>query len=160
MFVWHARVYDEQVLKRQRTSALCATNAQAHTVPTARPTGMPTYIPTAAPTATPSPEQRRANEIKEAQMLGIVPQGMKTDGTATWDDLNNLLTNVIRLKTRNPAAQRTHVYLTKEEYEASNAGAQYNMVLRGVAAAEMYGTLLDIGDDKHVNNLTNGEPKT
>ena len=124
-------------------------------IPTVRPTGMPTYIPTAAPTATPSPEQRRANEIKEAQMLGIVPPGMKTNGAATWDDLNNLLTNVIRLKTRNPAAQRTHVYLTKEEYEASNAGAQYNMVLRGVAAAEMYGTLLDIGDDKHVNNLTN-----
>ncbi len=109
----------------------------------------PTPKPTSKPTAAPSPEQLRANEIKEAQKLGIVPQGMKTDGIATWDDLNNLLTNVVRLKTKNPAAQRTHVYLTKEEYAASGAGAQYNIVLRGVAAAEMYGLLLDIDDAKH-----------
>ena len=115
----------------------------------------PTPKPTPRPTATPSPEQRRANEIKEAQKLGIVPQGMKTDGIATWDDLNNLLTNVVRLKTKNPAAQRTHVYLTREEYEASGAGAQYNIVLRGVAAAELYGVLLDIDDNKHSLNLTN-----
>ncbi|MGI6694669.1 MAG: SH3 domain-containing protein [Christensenellales bacterium] len=115
--------------------------------PTPVPTPKPTPIPT--PTATPSPEQRRANEIMEAQKLGIVPQGMRTDGIATWDDLNNLLTNVVRLKIMNPAAERTHVYLTREEYEASSAGAQYNMVLRGVAAAEMYGVLLDIDDTKH-----------
>ena len=50
----------------------------------------PTPKPTSNPTAAPSPEQLRANEIKEAQKLGIVPQGMKTDGIATWDDLNNL----------------------------------------------------------------------
>jgi uncharacterized protein YgiM (DUF1202 family) len=109
----------------------------------------PTPKPTSKPTAAPSPEQLRANEIKEAQKLGIVPQGMKTDGIATWDDLHNLLTNVVRLKTKNPAAQRAHVYLTKEEYAASGAGAQYNIVLRGVAAAEMYGLLLDIDDAKH-----------
>lgn len=114
-----------------------------------RPFVSPTPKPTPIPTATPSPEQRRANEIMEAQKLGIVPQGMRTDGIATWDDLNNLLTNVVRLKIMNPAAERTHVYLTREEYEASSAGAQYNMVLRGVAAAEMYGVLLDIDDTKH-----------
>lgn len=115
----------------------------------------PTPKPTAKPTATPSPEQRRANDIKEAQKLGIVPRGMKTDGIATWDDLNALLTNVVRLKTKNPAAQRTHVYLTKQEYEASGAGAQYNMVLRGVAAAEMYGVLMDIDENKHSLEHTN-----
>ena len=109
----------------------------------------PTPKPTPMPTATPSPEQRRSIEIMEAQKLGIVPPGMKADGITTWHDLNNLLTNVVRLKTKNPAAQRYHVYLTLEEYLASSAGAQYNMVLRGVAAAEMYGALLDIGDDKH-----------
>ncbi len=123
--------------------------------PTLKPAPTPTLRPTARPTDPPTPEQRRANEILEAQKLGIVPQGMKTDGIATWDDLNNLLTNVVRLKTMNPAAERTHVYLTKEEYEASGAGAQYDMVLRGVAAAEMYGVLLDIGDTKHSHDHAN-----
>ncbi|MGI6694670.1 MAG: SH3 domain-containing protein [Christensenellales bacterium] len=120
-----------------------------------RPFVSPTPKPTPIPTATPSPEQRRANEIKEAQKLGIVPQDMKTDGIATWDNLNSLLTNVVRLKTKSSAAQRTHVYLTKEEYEASGAGTQYNMVLRGVAAAEMYGVLLDIDDNKHSLDYVN-----
>ena len=67
--------------------------------PTLKPAPTPTLRPTARPTDPPTPEQRRANEILEAQKLGIVPQGMKTDGIATWDDLNNLLTNVVRLKT-------------------------------------------------------------
>lgn len=120
-----------------------------------KPFVSPTPKPTPRPTAAPSPEQRHANEIREAQKLGIVPQGMKTDGIATWDDLNTLLTNVVRLKTGNPAAQRTHVYLTREEYEASEAGARYNMVLRGVAAAELYGVLLDIDSTKHGLDHTN-----
>jgi len=52
--------------------------------------------------------------------VGVVPQGMKTDGVATWDGLYNLLTNVVRLKTMNPAAQRrTHVYLTKRSMKLS-----------------------------------------
>jgi len=86
---------------------------------------------------------------KEAQKLGIVPQGMKTDGIATRDDLHSLLTNGVRIKTMNPAAQRTHVYLTKKEYEAVSTGIQYSTVLRGIAAAGMCGVLLDIDDTKH-----------
>jgi len=110
-----------------------------------KPFVTPTPKPTAKPTQPPTPEERRAAEIKAAQKLGIVPSGMKTDGSATWDDLNNLLTNVIRLKSKNSTAVRSHVYLTKEEYAASQAGAKFNVVLRGVAAAELYGTLLDLG---------------
>lgn len=120
-----------------------------------KPFTPPTPKPTPRPTATPSPEQRRANEINAARKLGIVPEGMKSEGLCTWTDLHNLLTNVVRLKTKNPEAQRAHYYLTKEEYAASGAGAQYDMVLRGVAAAELYGALLDMGDPNPELNHTN-----
>lgn len=113
--------------------------------PTPKPTAKPTPKPT--PTATPSPAELIAREIQAARSLGLVPQGMLSEGNVTWQELDGLLTNAVRLKSKNPAAIRSHVYLTLEEYQAASAGAQFNIVLRGVAAAEMYGALIDMGDE-------------
>ncbi|MDD3572112.1 MAG: SH3 domain-containing protein [Eubacteriales bacterium] len=113
--------------------------------PTPKPTAKPTPKPT--PTATPSPAELIAREIEAARSLGLVPQGMVSEGNVTWQELDGLLTNAVRLKSKNPAAIRSHVYLTLEEYQAANAGAQFNIVLRGVAAAEMYGALIDMGEE-------------
>lgn len=121
-----------------------------------KPFVTPSPKPTVKPTPVPSPEEQRAAEVMAAQKLGIVPKGMKTDGSCTWDDLNTLLTNVIRLKTKNASAARANMYMTREEYQASQAGAQYDVVLRGVAAAELYGALIDLGvkepEANHIND--------
>lgn len=119
------------------------------------PVPVPTRKPTPLPTRIPSPRDLRAAEILAARKLGLVPPGMKADGTATWDDLNTLLTNVIRLKNGNSLAQRSHVYLNLEEYLAGGAGAQFNFVLRGVAAAEIYGALMDMGIPDPAANHSN-----
>jgi hypothetical protein len=71
---------------------------------------------------------------------------MQAEGNCTWQELDGLITNAIRLKNKNPAAIRNHVYLTLADYQAANAGAQFNIVMRGVAAAEMYGALIDMGE--------------
>jgi uncharacterized protein YgiM (DUF1202 family) len=113
--------------------------------PTPKPTAKPTPTPT--PTATPSPAELIAREIEAARSLGLVPQGMLSEGNVTWQELDGLLTNAVRLKSKNPGAIRSHVYLTLEEYQAANAGAQFNIVLRGLAAAEMYGALIDMGEE-------------
>lgn len=113
--------------------------------PTPKPTAKPTPKPT--PTATPSPAELIAREIEAARSLGIVPQGMLSEGNVTWQELDGLLTNAVRLKSKNPAANRSHLYLTLEEYQTANAGAQFSIVLRGLAAAEMYGALIDMGEE-------------
>ncbi len=115
--------------------------------PTAKPTSTPKPTAKPTPTPTPSPAELIAREIEAARSLGLVPQGMLSEGNVTWQELDGLLTNAIRLKSKNPAAIRSHVYLTLEEYNAANAGAQFNIVLRGVAAAEMYGALIDMGEE-------------
>lgn len=122
--------------------------------PTPKPTPKPTPRPT--PTAPPTPEELIAREIAAARSLGLVPQGMKSEGNCTWQELDGLLTNAIRLKNKNSAAIRNHVYLTLDDYQTSNAGAAFNIVLRGVAAAEMYGALIDMGEydpaSQHAND--------
>jgi uncharacterized protein YgiM (DUF1202 family) len=118
-----------------------------HPKPFVTPTPKPTAKPTPKPTATPSPAELIAREIEAAHSLGLVPQGMLSEGNVTWQELDGLLTNAVRLKSKNPGAIRSYVYLTLEEYQAANAGAQFNIVLRGVAAAEMYGALIDMGEE-------------
>ena len=121
--------------------------------PTPKPTAKPTPRPT--PTASPSPEELIAREIAAARSLGLVPQGMKSEGNCTWQEMDGLLTNAIRLKSKNPAAIRNHVYLTLADYQAASAGAQFNLVLRGVAAAEMFGALIDMGENDPVGQHAN-----
>lgn len=125
--------------------------------PTAKPTKKPTAKPTAKPTPTlpPSPEDLIAREISMARSLGLVPPDMSSEGNCTWQELDALLTNAIRLKSKNPAMIRNHVYLTLEEYQAADVGAPFNIVLRGVAAAEMYGALIDMGDSDPAINHSN-----
>ena len=112
--------------------------------PYVTPTPNPTVKPTA--TAAPSPEEETAREIAAAHTLGLVPQGVKSEGNITWQELDQLLTNAIRLKNKNSSAIRSHVYLSLAEYQAANAGQEFDIVLRGVAAAEMYGALMDMGE--------------
>ena len=120
-----------------------------HPKPFITPIPKPTVKPTPKPTPTPtlSPAELIAREIESARSQGLVPQGMVSEGNVTWQELDGLLTNAVRLKSKNPAAIRSHVYLTLEEYQAADAGAQFNIVLRGVAAAEMYGALIDMGEE-------------
>lgn len=114
-----------------------------------KPFVTPTPRPTVKPTVTPMPSEGEliSREIAAARSLGLVPQGMKTEGNCTWQELDALLTNAIQLKTRDFTAYRKHVYLSLTEYRNSRAGAEYDIVLRGVAAAEMFGALIDIGGD-------------
>ncbi|NLG57871.1 MAG: SH3 domain-containing protein, partial [Clostridiales bacterium] len=123
-----------------KTEFLSETKPRPHVTPTPRPTVKPT------PTRTPSPEEEAANEIAAAKALGLVPQGLTAEGNVTWQELDQLLTNAIRLKNKNSAAGRSHVYLSLAEYQAASAGFDFNIVLRGVAAAEMYGALIDMGE--------------
>ena len=121
--------------------------------PTPKPTARPTAKPTARPTATPAPltpEEFTAQEIAAAKKLGLVPQGMTTDGHCTWQELDALLTNLLKIKSNSTEASRNHVYLSLDEYKASNAGSEFGIVLRGVAAAEMYGALIDMGEENPV----------
>ena len=113
--------------------------------PFVTPTPKPTVKP--APTKTPSPEEQTAAEIAAAKALGLVPQGMASEGNVTWQELDQLLTNAIHLKNKDSKAVRSHVYLTLGEYQAANAGFDFNIVLRGVAAAELYGALIDMGEN-------------
>jgi len=128
-----------------KTEFLTDRNPKPFITPTPKPTAKPTPKPT--PTATPSPAELIAREIQAVRSLGLVPQGMLSEGSVTWQELDGLLTNAVRLKSKNPGAIRSHVYLTLEEYQAANAGAQFNIVLRGLAAAEMYGALIDMGEE-------------
>ena len=118
-----------------------------------KPFVTPTPKPTARPTATPAPltpEEFTAQEIAAAKKLGLVPQGMTTGGNCTWQELDALLTNLLKINSKNTAASRNHVYLSLDEYKASNAGSEFGIVLRGVAAAEMYGALIDMGEENPV----------
>ena len=128
-----------------KTEFLTDRHPKPFITPKPKPTVKPTPKPT--PTPTPSPAELIAKEIEAARSQGLVPQGMVSEGNVTWQELDGLLTNAVRLKSKNPAAIRSHVYLTLEEYQAADAGAQFNIVLRGVAAAEMYGALIDMGEE-------------
>ena len=121
--------------------------------PFVTPTPKPTVKPT--PVKTPSPEEQTANEIAAAKALGLVPRGMTSEGNVTWQELDQLLTNVIRLKNNNSSAARSHVYLSLTEYQAANAGFDFDIVLRGVAAAELYGALIDMGESDPAFNHSN-----
>ncbi len=132
-----------------KTEFLSETKPRPHVTPTPRPTVKPT------PTRTPSPEEEAANEIAAAKALGLVPQGLTAEGNVTWQELDQLLTNAIRLKNKNSAADRSHVYLSLAEYQAASAGFDFNIVLRGVAAAEMYGALIDMGESDPAFNHSN-----
>ncbi len=133
-----------------KTEFLTDRHPKPFITPTPKPTAKPTQKPT--PTPTPSPAELIAREIQAARSLGLVPQGMLSEGNVSWQELDGLLTNAVRLKSKNSAAIRSHVYLTLEEYQAANAGAQFNIVLRGVAAAEMYGALIDMGEENPALN--------
>lgn len=125
--------------------------------PYVSPTPKPTTKPTPKPTATPQPkpEELLQKELNAARALGLVPVGMIDAGNVTWGELNELLSNAIRLKNRNMSAQRMHVYLSRSEYEQANCGAAFDVVLRGVAAAEMYGALMDMGEQNPAFNHSN-----
>ncbi len=132
-----------------RTQYLSSHKPKPFVPPTPKPTKKPVVTPP------PSPEELISREIAAARKLGLVPQGMTAEGNCTWQELDGLLTSAIRLKTKNPSAMRNHVYLTLADYQASNAGAAYNIVLRGVAAAEMYGALIDMGESDPMLNHSN-----
>lgn len=122
-----------------------------------KPYVSPTAKPTSKPTATPQPkpEDILKQELDAARALGIVPVGMIDAGNVTWGELDEMITNAVRLKNRNASAQRMHVYLTRSEYQAANCGAAFDVVLRGVAAAEMYGALMDMGESNPAFNHSN-----
>lgn len=120
-----------------------------YVVPTPKPTPKPIVTPQ------PKPEDLLHKELNAARTLGLVPVGMIDVGNVTWGELDELLTNAIRLKNRNTSAQRMHVYLSRSEYQQANCGAAFDVVLRGVAAAEMYGALMDMGEQNPAFNHSN-----
>ena len=132
-----------------RTQYLSSHKPKPFVPPTPKPTKKPVVTPP------PTPEELMNQQIAAARKLGLVPQGMSTDGNCTWQELDGLLTNAIRLKNKNSSAIRNHVYLSQAEYQAANAGAAFNIVLRGVAAAEMYGALIDMGQSDPSLNHSN-----
>lgn len=123
-----------------RTQFLTSHKPKPFVTPTPKSTKKPVVTPP------PTPEEMVQQELSSARKLGLIPQGMTTEGNCTWQELDGLLTNLIRLKTKSSGAARNRVYLSRAQYEAANAGAPYNIVLRGVAAAEMYGALIDMGE--------------
>lgn len=121
--------------------------------PYVAPTAKPTPKPTVAPQI--KPEDLLQQELNAARTLGLVPVGMIDAGNVTWGELDELLASAIRIKNKNMSAQRVHVYLSRSEYQNANCGAAFDVVLRGVAAAEMYGALMDMGESNPAFNHSN-----
>ena len=125
-----------------KTEFLTDRHPKPFITPTPKPTAKPTQKPT--PTPTPSPAELIAREIQAARSLGLVPQGMLSEGNVSWQELDGLLTNAVRLKSKNSAAIRSHVYLTLEEYQAPVSAP--NIVRAVWRRRRMYTALIDMGD--------------